>query len=83
MPETSSLTFPVLTLREVVVFPHMIVPLFVGRETSVRALEEVMGEDKEIVLSSQIERRVDDTGEDDICRVVVLANVPKLLTLPH
>ncbi len=48
-------SFPVLPLRDIVVFPHMIVPLFVGREKSVRALEEVMQDDKQILLSSQID----------------------------
>jgi ATP-dependent Lon protease len=47
--------YPVLPLRDIVVFPHMIVPLFVGREKSVRALEEVMRDDKQILLSSQID----------------------------
>ena len=46
-------SYPVLPLRDIVVFPHMIVPLFVGRDKSVRALEEVMQEDKQILLSSQ------------------------------
>lgn len=45
-------SYPVLTLRDIVVFPHMSVPLFVGREKSVRALEEVMNDDKQILLSS-------------------------------
>jgi ATP-dependent Lon protease len=52
--------YPVLPLRDIVVFPHMIVPLFVGREKSVRALEEVMQDDKQILLSSQIDPAVDD-----------------------
>jgi ATP-dependent Lon protease len=55
--------YPVLPLRDIVVFPHMIVPLFVGREKSVRALEEVMQDDKQILLSSQI-----DPAEDDPTR---------------
>ncbi len=60
MQEPLSSSYPVLPLRDIVVFPHMIVPLFVGREKSVRALEEVMQDDKQILLSSQI-----DPGEDD------------------
>ena len=75
-------TFPVLPLRDIVVFPHMIVPLFVGREKSVRALEEVMQDDKQILLSSQIDPSVDDPDSDGIYRMGVLANVLQLLKLP-
>ncbi len=82
MSTLSSLSYPVLPLREIVVFPHMIVPLFVGREKSVRALEEVMGGDKEILLSSQIDPSVDDPTTDGIYDVGVLANVLQLLKLP-
>ena len=56
---------PVLPLRDVVVFPHMVVPLFVGREKSVRALEEVMADDKQILLSSQIDPAEDDPDASD------------------
>ncbi|WP_179380433.1 endopeptidase La [Jannaschia marina] len=73
---------PVLPLRDIVVFPHMIVPLFVGREKSVRALEEVMQDDKQILLSSQIDPSVDEPESDGIYRVGVLANVLQLLKLP-
>src|SRR6266851_5302980 len=55
-------TFPVLPLRDIVVFPHMVVPLFVGREKSVRALEEVMRGDKLILLATQKDRDQDDPG---------------------
>jgi len=82
MTELSSQTYPVLTLREVVVFPHMIVPLFVGREKSVRALEEVMGDDKEILLSSQMDPSVDNPTSDQVYNIGVLANVLQLLKLP-
>ena len=75
-------SYPVLPLRDVVVFPHMIVPLFVGREKSVRALEEVMRDDKQILLSSQIDPAVDDPTSDGIYRTGVLANVLQLLKLP-
>ncbi len=75
-------TYPVLPLRDIVVFPHMIVPLFVGREKSVRALEEVMQDDKQILLSSQIDPAVDDPTPDGIYRTGVLANVLQLLKLP-
>ncbi|BDW85132.1 Lon protease [Roseicyclus marinus] len=75
-------TYPVLPLRDIVVFPHMIVPLFVGREKSVRALEEVMQDDKQILLSSQIDPAVDDPTAEGIYRTGVLANVLQLLKLP-
>jgi len=82
MNETLSHSYPVLPLRDIVVFPHMIVPLFVGREKSVRALEEVMAEDRQILLSSQIDPAQDDPEADDIYRTGVLANVLQLLKLP-
>src|SRR5690606_31357949 len=82
MTDTLSPSYPVLPLRDIVVFPHMIVPLFVGREKSVRALEEVMQDDKQILLSSQIDPTVDDPEVDGIYRVGVLANVLQLLKLP-
>ncbi|MCM2561327.1 endopeptidase La [Lutimaribacter sp. EGI FJ00015] len=75
-------SYPVLPLRDIVVFPHMIVPLFVGREKSVRALEEVMQDDKQILLSSQIDASADDPDADGIYRNGVLANVLQLLKLP-
>ncbi|SMX42817.1 endopeptidase La [Actibacterium lipolyticum] len=82
MHEQLSQSYPVLPLRDIVVFPHMIVPLFVGREKSVRALEEVMADDKQILLSSQIDPSVDDPTTDGIYRAGVLANVLQLLKLP-
>ena len=82
MSEQLSQSFPVLPLRDIVVFPHMIVPLFVGREKSVRALEEVMADDKQILLSSQIDPSVDNPDTDGIYDVGVLANVLQLLKLP-
>ena len=82
MSDQLSSSYPVLPLRDIVVFPHMIVPLFVGREKSVRALEEVMADDKQILLSSQIDPSVDDPATDGIYRVGVLANVLQLLKLP-
>ncbi len=82
MSEQLSQSFPVLPLRDIVVFPHMIVPLFVGREKSVRALEEVMADDKQILLSSQIDPSVDEPDVEGIYSVGVLANVLQLLKLP-
>merc|ERR1712224_1029549 len=75
-------TFPVLPLRDIVVFPHMIVPLFVGREKSVKALEEVMKDNKQILLSSQTDPSEDQPTEDSIFKTGVLANVLQLLKLP-
>jgi ATP-dependent Lon protease len=74
MTDTFATSYPVLPLRDIVVFPHMIVPLFVGREKSVRALEEVMADDKQILLSSQIDPSIDDPTTEGIYRVGVLAN---------
>ncbi|MFY2826422.1 endopeptidase La [Ruegeria sp. MALMAid1280] len=82
MQEPLNSSYPVLPLRDIVVFPHMIVPLFVGREKSVRALEEVMQDDKQILLSSQIDPGDDDPTVDGIYRSGVLANVLQLLKLP-
>ena len=82
MTELNTVTLPVLPLRDIVVFPHMIVPLFVGREKSVRALEEVMEDNKEILLSSQMDPSEDEPTVDSIHRMGVLANVLQLLKLP-
>ncbi|MBA3324437.1 MAG: endopeptidase La [Rhodobacteraceae bacterium] len=82
MTNVSSQNFPVLPLRDIVVFPHMIVPLFVGREKSVRALEAVMKDDKQILLSSQMDASEDEPNDDSIYRIGVLANVLQLLKLP-
>ena len=82
MTQTDLPSYPVLPLRDIVVFPHMIVPLFVGREKSVRALEEVMAEDRQILLASQIDAAADDPPAEGIYRTGVLANVLQLLKLP-
>ena len=68
-------TYPVLPLRDIVVFPHMIVPLFVGREKSIRALEEVMKADKLILLATQINASDDDPNPDAIFKTGTLASV--------
>ncbi len=75
-------SYAVLPLRDIVVFPHMIVPLFVGRSKSVKALEAVMKEDRQILLASQRDAAQDDPDEDDIYEVGSLANVLQLLKLP-
>ena len=74
--------FPVLPLRDIVVFPHMIVPLFVGREKSVRALDDVMKEDKQILLVTQKNASQDDPSAVDIFSVGTIGTVLQLLKLP-
>jgi ATP-dependent Lon protease len=75
-------SYPVLPLRDIVVFPHMIVPLFVGREKSIRALEEVMKADKFILLATQKNATDDDPATDAIYTSGTLASVLQLLKLP-
>src|SRR6476469_7420892 len=75
-------TLPVLPLRDIVVFPHLVVPLFVGRDKSVRALEEVMKGDKQILLATQRNSADDEPSPSAIYDVGVLANVLQLLKLP-
>ncbi|MBO6764887.1 endopeptidase La [Maricaulis sp.] len=75
-------TLPLLPLRDIVVFPHMIVPLFVGREKSVKALEEVMKADKQILLATQRNAADDEPTPDAIHRTGVVASVLQLLKLP-
>ncbi|MGK9169655.1 endopeptidase La [Inquilinus limosus] len=74
--------YPVLPLRDIVVFPHMIVPLFVGREKSVRALEDVMKEDKQILLVTQRNASQDDPSPTEIFEVGTIGTVLQLLKLP-
>src|SRR5579875_1524958 len=73
---------PVLPLRDIVVFPHMIVPLFVGREKSVRALEDGMKDDKQILLVTQKNAAQDDPSPADIYTVGSIGTVLQLLKLP-
>ena len=79
---TVGTVYPVLPLRDIVVFPGMIVPLFVGREKSVKALEEVMKDDKQILLIAQKNASQDDPGPDDIYTIGTLGTVLQLLKLP-
>ncbi|MBO6902073.1 MAG: endopeptidase La [Rhizobiaceae bacterium] len=81
-PRMSGDIHPVLPLRDIVVFPHMIVPLFVGREKSIKALEDVMGADKQILLATQKNAADDDPASDEIYDIGTLANVLQLLKLP-
>ena len=80
--ESSPTVFPVLPLRDIVVFPHMIVPLFVGRDKSVRALEDVMNDDKQILLVAQRNASQDDPAPEDIHDVGTIGTVLQLLKLP-
>ena len=75
-------SYPVLPLRDIVVFPHMIVPLFVGREKSIRALEEVMKNDALIMLATQKNASDDDPSPESIYETGTLASVLQLLKLP-
>ena len=74
--------YAVLPLRDMVVFPHMIVPLFVGRDKSIRALEEVMKSDRFILLATQKNASDDDPLPDSIYEIGTLASVLQLLKLP-
>ncbi|MBS3786418.1 MAG: endopeptidase La, partial [Gammaproteobacteria bacterium] len=73
---------PVLPLRDVVVYPHMVIPLFVGREKSIAALESAMAEDKRILLVAQHSAEVDDPAADNIYSVGTMANILQMLKLP-
>src|SRR3990172_10050523 len=76
------LRVPLLPLRDIIVFPHMVVPLFVGRQKSIKALEEAMNKEKFVLLAAQREAKTNDPGEDDIYQVGTLGNVVQLLRLP-
>ncbi len=82
MDQEKGVLYPVLPLRDIVVFPHMIVPLFVGREKSVRALEDVMKDDKQILLVAQKDAAIDDPKPGDIHMVGTVGTVLQLLKLP-
>ncbi|MFT5888403.1 MAG: ATP-dependent Lon protease [Zhongshania sp.] len=73
---------PLLPLRDVVVYPHMVIPLFVGRDKSIRALELAMAANKEIVLAAQRNPDLDEPGTDDLYDIGTVANILQLLKLP-
>jgi len=82
-PKTTSLEkLPVLPLRDVVVYPHMVIPLFVGREKSIQALDVAMKADKRIMLVAQKQADVDDPKVDDLYRIGTVATILQLLKLP-
>src|SRR5688572_7581874 len=75
-------TVPLLPLRDIIVFPHMVVPLFVGREKSIAALEEAMAADKELLLAAQKKAKTNDPKDVDIFRVGTIGHIIQLLRLP-
>ena len=75
-------TIPLLPLRDVVIFPHMVAPLFVGREKSIRALEEAMKNDKKILLSAQKDAKTNDPGPEDIYSIGTIGTIVQMLRLP-
>ena len=79
---TPSYTIPLLPLRDVVIFPHMVAPLFVGREKSIRALEEAMKNDKKILLSAQKDAKTNDPGPEDIYPIGTVGSIVQMLRLP-
>ncbi|GAP76945.1 endopeptidase La [Pseudoalteromonas sp. CO325X] len=82
LERTDRVDIPVLALRDVVVYPHMVIPLFVGREKSIRCLEAAMDTDKQIFLVAQKDASVDDPQTDEIYTVGTVASVLQLLKLP-
>jgi len=76
------LRVPLLPLRDIIVFPHMVVPLFVGRQKSIRALEEAMNRQKFILLAAQKDAKTNEPAEADIYQVGTLGTVVQLLRLP-
>ena len=81
-PDGESRIVPLLPLRDIVVFPNMVVPLFVGRPKSIKALEDAVADGRELLLSSQRVAAKDEPGEDDIFRIGTLGSVIQLLRLP-
>ena len=78
----TEITHPVLPLRDIVIFPHMIAPLFVGRVKSINALESVMENNKEIILLTQKKSSVEDPGQKDLYKTGTIGNILQLLKLP-
>jgi ATP-dependent Lon protease len=80
--DSSKLILPLLPLRDIVIFPHMVAPLFVGREKSVNALSDAMNKNKEVFLATQRKAGIDNPGESDISHVGTIGKVLQLLRLP-
>src|SRR5262252_1958091 len=81
-PAGGELRVPLLPLRDIIVFPHMVVPLFVGRQKSIRALEEAVNKQKSVLLAAQKDAKTNEPAEEDIYRVGTLGTVVQLLRLP-
>ncbi len=81
-PTEDRIVIPLLPLRDIVVFPHMVVPLFVGREKSIAALEEAVNKEKDIILAAQINAKTNDPKQEDIYKMGTLASIIQLLRLP-
>jgi ATP-dependent Lon protease len=73
---------PLIPLRDIIIFPYMVVPLFVGREKSIKALEQAMGNDKNILLAAQKQAKTDEPKPEDIYEVGTLGSILQLLRLP-
>ncbi len=81
-PEKTEYLVPLLPLRDIIVFPHMVVPLFVGREKSISALEEAMSKEKDVLLVAQVNAKTNDPRDEDIYKVGTLGTIIQLLRLP-
>ncbi len=81
-PSSGPVRVPLLPLRDIIVFPHMVVPLFVGRQRSIKALEEATQKQSLIFLSSQKDAKTNDPTEDDIYKIGTLGSVVQMLKLP-
>jgi len=81
-PVSGSSVVPLLPLRDIVVFPHMVVPLFVGREKSIAALEEAMNKERDVLLVAQVNAKTNDPKQEDIYKVGTLSSIIQLLRLP-
>ena len=82
MSDQSVTILPLLPLRDIIVFPHMVVPLFVGREKSINSLEEAMANGKEVLLSGQKDAKINDPSPEDIFQVGTVGSIIQLLRLP-
>ena len=82
LSENSPQLVPVLPLRDVVVYPHMVIPLFVGREKSIEALDAAMQDNKKILLLAQKNAEVDDPSQEDLYNIGTLSTILQMLKLP-
>ncbi|HAS61603.1 MAG TPA: endopeptidase La, partial [Vibrio sp.] len=82
LERSERIEIPVLPLRDVVVYPHMVIPLFVGREKSIACLEAAMDANKQVLLVAQKEAETDDPAKEDLFEVGTVATILQLLKLP-